>query len=115
MKKKPRNLLALSSFGFSIAHFCFSLMWMTKGRAQILPWIEERTFNVRAPLTRDEKAILRNIPRECWQRLEDLLSASQEVFQRAVRQSLEVDLEQHVVELMQIFPRMVDLLTLPTS
>ena len=27
MKKIPRNLLALSSFGFSIAHFCFALLF----------------------------------------------------------------------------------------
>ena len=26
-KKTPRNLLALSSFGFSIAHFCFALLF----------------------------------------------------------------------------------------
>ena len=27
MKKIPRNCLALSSFGFSIAHFCFALLF----------------------------------------------------------------------------------------
>ena len=27
MKKIPRNLLSFSSFGFSIAHFCFALLF----------------------------------------------------------------------------------------